>query len=388
MALPSAGGERVANRRNSLAEAPADAGQVRLDAVAHEFGVGRQHLHCLHVELFENLGLVACDVRGRRFVGRAHQQPRERLADPHPARISGRPSEADHPLHDVEFGDQGVIARSGVRHRPSAHVYAQWSRLVHPAHEVLVHGLGDERHDRRHQPVDGVQALVEGEIGGLLVPARRRLPEPTAVAPHVPVAELIHEGLERSPRREHVIGLQRVRRVGDRAMQQRERPAVDLGALGQRDVVGDVNAVELRVHHEERVGVPPGVDEPGRHPAHEVDGDALLHLRRDPARQVPAQGVRADVVEDVVRIHDVAERLRHLFAVLVHDVGKADAVAVRDAVGDQGRDGMERVKPAAGLVDGLAGCSRRGSGARTAPGSRRGSGTGRRTSPRSRTSSR
>ena len=217
-----------------------------------------------------------------------------------------------------------------------------------------MHGFGDERHDRRHQPIHRMQALVEGQVGGLLVRPGRRLPEPSAIAPHVPVAQLVDEGFDRPPRREHVVRLQRLRRVGHGAMQQRERPAVDLGTLGERDVLGQVDAIELRVHHEERVGVPPGVDEPGRHSAHEVDGDALLRLRRDPARQVPAQGVGADVVEDVVGVDDVADRLRHLLAVLVHDVGEADAVAVRDAVRHERRDGVQRVEPAAGLVDGLA----------------------------------
>ena len=93
---------------------------------------------------------------------------------------------------------------------------------------------------------------------------------------------------------------------------------------------------------------------PRRHAAHEVDGDALLRLRRDAARQVPAQGVRAHVVEDIVGIDDVALRLRHLLAVPVHDVGQADAVPVRDAVRHQSRDRVERVEPAAGLVDRLA----------------------------------
>ena len=199
-----------------------------------------------------------------------------------------------------------------------------------------------------------MQAFVEGEVGGLLVPPGRRLPEPPAVAPHVPVAELVHEGLDRPPRREHVVPFQRLRRLRHRAVQQRQRPAVDLRALGEGDVIRQIDAVELRVHHEERIGVPPGVDEPGGDVAHELHGDALLHLRRDPARQIPAQGVRADVVEDVVGVDDVALRLRHLPAVLVHDVGEADAVAVRHAVRHQRGDRVQGVEPAAGLVDGLA----------------------------------
>ena len=93
MALPSAApsASRIAGTR--LPVALPDAGQIGLDAVAHKLGVGREHLHRLHVELFEDLGLVARDVLGRRFVGGPHQQPRQRLAHPDTARFrAARPS--------------------------------------------------------------------------------------------------------------------------------------------------------------------------------------------------------------------------------------------------------------------------------------------------------
>ncbi len=85
-------GERGSDGRNALAESLPDAGQIRLDAVGQQLGVGREHLHRLHVELFQDLRLVTCEERGTSLVGRAHQQSRERLAYSDTARIPRRPS--------------------------------------------------------------------------------------------------------------------------------------------------------------------------------------------------------------------------------------------------------------------------------------------------------
>ena len=59
-----------------------------------------------------------------------------------------------------------------------------------------------------------------------------------------------------------------------------------------------------------------------------------------PTRHVPPQWIGADAVEDIVRIDDVAQRLRHLLAVFVDDVCEANAVLISNAVRDQGSNGM------------------------------------------------
>ena len=61
--------------------------------------------------------------------------------------------------------------------------------------------------------------------------------------------------------------------------------------------------------------------------------------------------VGAHGIEHVVGIDDIAERLRHLLAVLIDDMAQADDILVRDAVGDHRRDRMQRIEPAARLVD-------------------------------------
>ena len=86
---------------------------------------------------------------------------------------------------------------------------------------------------------------------------------------------------------------------------------------------------------------------------HNIDGNPLLALWREPGKKIPAQRIRADMIKDIVRIDDVAKRLGHFFAVFVDDMTQADTVAVGHTVRDQRGDGVQAVEPAAGLVDSL-----------------------------------
>src|SRR3954451_2631534 len=69
---------------------------------------------------------------------------------------------------------------------------------------------------------------------------------------------------------------------------------------------------------------------------------------------VPAEGVRAVLVEDVPRAHDVALGLRHLLALGIEDQSEAEDRLVGGAPEDQRRHREQRVEPAAGLVECLA----------------------------------
>jgi histidinol-phosphate aminotransferase len=69
---------------------------------------------------------------------------------------------------------------------------------------------------------------------------------------------------------------------------------------------------------------------------------------------VPARGVDAVFVEDFPRVDDVAFGFAHLRAVFGQDVAQADDVFEGGTVEEQRAHGVERIEPAAGLVDGLA----------------------------------
>ena len=280
--------QRVADRGDAPAVAFADARQVRLDAVAQKIGIRAEHFHRLDVEFFADLMRVPRKDAGVCGARCAHQQTRKRLAHAQAAAAARRPAESDYALYDFEFGDQRVVPGCGIGHGPFAHMDAERCRVVDSPREVLMHRFAQERHDRCHHPVHGVQALVQRQIGGLFVAALGGLPEAPTVAPDVPVAELIDERLYRPARRQHVVCLQRPRRDRHRLMQRRERPTVDLRTLGKRHVAQDIDFVELRVHDEERVGVPVRIDESGRDFANQIDRYALLRLRRLSAGQEPA----------------------------------------------------------------------------------------------------
>ena len=98
--------------------------------------------------------------------------------------------------------------------------------------EVLIHRLGQERHDRREQLRQRHQHGVERLIRGLLVGALLALPEAAAVAADVPVAQLvIDEPLRLQAEGHQVVVLERCPRACDQLLQVRQDPAVEVGPL-------------------------------------------------------------------------------------------------------------------------------------------------------------
>src|SRR5215207_4939674 len=226
--------------------------------------------------------------------------------------------------------------------------------------QVLVEGLGDERGEGRGELGDGHQTLVQGRMGGLLVPVVLTLPEAPAAAPDVPVGELVHESTYGPPRRRYVVGVEPLRHGPYGQLQFAEGPPVHQAPVFRLDVVFQwVEAVYAGVGHEERVGVPE--DE-------KVLADGLVDLtHRKPPRvagtrgrvERPAQGVGALFLEDVPGVYDVAERFTHLLALGVEDVPEDLAGSVRAPAEQHRRDREQRVEPPPRLVDGLADVIRR-----------------------------
>ena len=233
-------------------------------------------------------------------------------------------------------------------------MHAVGCTFIDAPHEVLVERLGQERRERREHVGQRREALVKRVECGALVVTVGGLPEPAPVAAHVPVRELVHERLDGRTRGLRVEAFERVRNVGKRALLERDGPTVDLGSRGRIAALGVIDVLEPGVQHEETVGVPERVDERTRDIGDDVDGDAFLHVGRDAREEIPAQRIGADRVEHVVGVEDITERLGHLLAIGVDDVAQADHVPVGNTVGDERRDGMQRVEPAARLVDGLA----------------------------------
>ena len=192
---------------------------------------------------------------------------------------------------------------------------------------------------------DRHQAGVERAEGG-----RVAVPEARARAAHVPVRELVDERGDRVAGARGVVGVEPLAHDLGRRVQARERPAVEVG--GRLGVLADV--VDVRVEDEEAVGVPELEQELAQRLADRVDGEHVAVPRELRGEEVPAERVGAVLVDDVPRGDDVAERLRHLAALLVGDVAEDEARAVGRLVEQQRRDRQQRVEPAARLVDRLA----------------------------------
>ncbi len=192
-----------------------------------------------------------------RFIGgNPDEKPRQRLADTNLAGFARRPAERNNILHD--FGGLpkcGVLPR--VRgFRPLAHMHADGSVWLPRTHEILVHRLGEKRHERRDQTLQCVQALVQRQIGRLFVDTHFAFPESAPIAPDVPVTELVDEGLYGLPGTARIVSIHRLRHGMDRVVRQSQCPAINLRTIRQRDVVIEVNLVEGGVQGEKPVGVP------------------------------------------------------------------------------------------------------------------------------------
>ena len=123
--------------------------------------------------------------------------------------------------------------------------------------EVVPDRIGEVRDDRRHERGQRRQHLVQRRVRGALVGVELALPEPASVAAHVPVGEVVDEGLDRPRGAHRVVAVERLARLGDERVEARQDPSVEERA-GALDAVGLVGrpAVEAGVRHEEPVRVP------------------------------------------------------------------------------------------------------------------------------------
>ena len=235
-------------------------------------------------------------------------------------------------------------------------MHARRGRGVVHGHEIAPHLIRDERAEGRDQQRDRGEALVQrGEGGGAVVDIVRP-PEATARGAHVPIGQVIHEVLERAARRRGVI---RGETLGDAlrgGVEARERPAIHGRAVLRcgRGVVRGPAIREGGIGDEERVGVPEGEEEPAAGLIHHVQAEAERLPRALGGEQVPAEGIRARMVDDGPGLHDVALRLAHLLAIAIEDQPEAHHVAVRRLVEQQGALGEQRVEPPARLIKRLA----------------------------------
>ena len=151
-----------------------------------------------------------------------------------------------------------------------------------------------------------------------------------------------------------VVVVERGGDVGDEGLHGGDDPAVeDVGGVWGGDV-GLVEAVGVGVGDEEAVGVPPGDEEVAEDLLDAVLGEAeVLGADDGGVDEVEAEGVGAELLDDLGGVGVVAQALGHLLAVLGEDEAVDDDVAVGGLAEEEGAEDEEGVEPAAGLVEAL-----------------------------------
>ena len=329
-------GHRGRHLRHVPAEARAERAVVRLDLVRAQLVGLRDEAQLLDVQLALDEVRELLD-RGALGAGGHHHRGPQRLADAELGLAARGQAEAHGLAHDAHRDLELEVPRAGLGEVAQVH-----ARLG--AVEVVVDLVGQEGAERRQQVGDRYQAGVQRAERG-----RVAVPEAGARAPHVPVRQLVDERRDRLAGARGVVGVEPLANGLRGRVQARERPAVEIG--GRRRGLGHV--VDVRVEHVEAVRVPELEQELAHGLADHVDRERVA-VPRELREEVPAEGVRAVLVDHVPRHDDVAQRLRHLLALGVGDVAGHQAGPVRRAVEQQRRDRQQRVEPAARLVDRLA----------------------------------
>ena len=85
----------------------------------------------------------------------------------------------------------------------------------------------------------------------------------------------------------------------------------------------------------------------------EFGGEATGLTGRGGGVEIPAESVCAVIVENVPGINDIAKRFRHFLALAIENMAQRKDIFEADLIVEQGADGMERIEPATGLIDGF-----------------------------------
>jgi len=181
-----------------------------------------------------------------------------------------------------------------------------------------------------------------------------RIPKPPPRQSHIPVAQLLHEVGDRAGGAGDVVDLQRLGDILHQAVQAGQHPPVHDGTFDHGyPRRGRVEVIQIGVCDEEAIAVPQGQQELADHLLHQVRAETPRVAGRAGGQHVPARGISPVCIQHFPGVDDVAAALGHLTAVLGDDVPQADHILEARAVEQQRAHRVQRVEPAAGLVDGF-----------------------------------
>ena len=233
-------------------------------------------------------------------------------------------------------------------------MHALGSGFIHAANQILINVLRHEGHEGRDDLGQGDQHVVQSGESGFLGVVHTLAPETLAAAAHVPVAQVIHKlGDGAGGFGDQEVGQVFIHGL-DQLVQTAEDPLVHQGQLGiLNGVILGIEVVDVGIQNKECVGVLQGGHELALAFVHSFIAETAGQPGSACGIEVPANGVRALLVEHRPRIDHVADVLGHLAAFGVLHMTHHDAVFKGSAFKQQGGDGFQRVEPAAGLVDGF-----------------------------------
>ena len=117
--------------------------------------------------------------------------------------------------------------------------------------------IRDERRERSRQLNNGFEAGVESLVCRQLILGHTTAPETLTIQTYVPVREVLaHKLLNHTCRRRRVVTLQALRYVLNERIEQRDDPAVDLGALLNGDLLLRARkAIDIGIEREEAISI-------------------------------------------------------------------------------------------------------------------------------------
>ena len=260
--------------------------------------------------------------------------------------------ESHDPARPRDSGFERLVPAPCRRRRKVGEVDGIGSFRIDAGHEVLPDRVRQVRHERRDQPGQRGQHLVERLVGSGLVGVQLPFPEPAAVATHVPGGEVLDECLDGSRGTQRVIRVEGGADLARDGVEAGQDPSVEqaaTGAVGNAGSCARQPPIKPRIGDEERVRVPEWEEEAADHLVAGSVPEVQVH-RRVGSTEHPAHHVRADPLGSLVERDRIGLALVHLVAVLVADQGVAEDGVRHRLIGQHGRHGQQGVEPVTELA--------------------------------------
>ena len=223
--------------------------------------------------------------------------------------------------------------------------------LVNTAHQIAVNFLRHKRNHRCGALADIHKRRIKGHISVDLILLHALRPETLPASSHIPVAHFIHKVVQNARRLGDSVIVQMVVHFLDGSVQLGEQPLIHHRKfIVFQSILRRVKIVDIRIQHEERVGVPERAEELALPLLHRLAVETVGQPGCRIDIEIPADRIRAVSLKRLKRIHCVALGLAHLLPVLVLHMPQHDHVLEGRTVKQERGFRHQGVKPPARLI--------------------------------------